>query len=194
MATQLIRADAVIKVGGSLYELPDLGPRLSRWLQTLTVERIILVPGGGPLADAVRELDQIHHLGDEEAHWLALRSLSLSARFLQALLPGSVVCDRLAECTSAWTGRRVPVLDPLCFALADERSADPLPHTWSTTSDSLAARVASVAGAAEVILLKSVPVPANLEEASACGLVDPHFCKAAASLTVRTLNFRAWST
>ena len=54
-------------------------------------------------------------------------------------------------------------------------------------------RVASVAGAPEVILLKSVPVPANLEEASACGLVDPHFCKAAASLSVRTLNFRAWS-
>ena len=57
----------------------------------------------------------------------------------------------------------------------------------------VAARVASVAGAPEVILLKSVPVPANLEEASACGLVDPHFCKAAASLSVRTLNFRAWS-
>jgi aspartokinase-like uncharacterized kinase len=193
MATQLIRADVVIKVGGSLYDLPDLGPRLSQWLQTLPVEKIILVPGGGPLADAVRELDQIHYLGDEKAHWLAVHSLSVSARFLQALLPGSVLCDRLAECISAWAGRRAPVLDPLCCALADEGSADPLPHTWSTTSDSLAARVASVAGAPEVILLKSVTVPENLEEASACGLVDPHFCKAAASLTVRTLNFRAWS-
>ena len=156
MATQLIRADAVIKVGGSLYDLPDLGPRLSRWLQTLPVERIILVPGGGPLADAVRTLDQIHHLGDDEAHWLALRSLSLSARFLQALLPGSVLCDRLAECTSAWAERRVPVLDAWCFALADERSADPLPHTWSTTSDSLAARVASVAGAPDVIVARDL--------------------------------------
>src|SRR5207244_11083590 len=124
---------------------------------------------------------------------LTWRARSRRARSLQPLLPVSVVCDRLAECTSAWAERRVPVLDAWCFALADERSADPLPHTWSTTSDSLAARVASVAGAPEVILLKSVPVPANLEEASACGLVDPHFCKAAASLSVRTLNFRAWS-
>jgi len=193
MTTQLIRGDAVIKVGGSLYDLPDLGPRLSRWLQTLPVNRIILVPGGGPLGDAVRTLDQIHHLGEENAHWLALRSLSVSARFLQALLPGSVLCDRPVECAPAWAERRVPILDPWSFALADERSADPLPHSWSTTSDSLAARVASVAGAPEVILLKSVAVPANLEEASACGLVDPQFCKAAASLTVRTLNFRAWS-
>jgi 5-(aminomethyl)-3-furanmethanol phosphate kinase len=192
MTPQRIRADAVIKVGGSLYDWPDLGPRLASWLKSLAAEKIILVPGGGPLADAVRELDRLHHLGDEEAHWLALRSLSVSARFLQALLPASVVCDRLEECALAWAGRRVPVLDPLGFALADECSADPLPHTWSTTSDTLAARVASVAGAADIILLKSVFVPANLEEASACGLVDPHFCKAAASLTVRALNFRAW--
>src|SRR5262245_19403362 len=81
----------VVKVGGSLYDLPDLGPRLQRWLDALHTRSILIVPGGGALADAVRDLDQIHGLGEETAHWLALRALTLNAYFLAALLPGAVV-------------------------------------------------------------------------------------------------------
>src|SRR5204862_6165233 len=75
----------VVKVGGSLYDLPDLGPRLAAWLRTL-VGPVLLVPGGGAMADAVRHLDRYHGLGAEISHELALRSLTMNAWFLAALL------------------------------------------------------------------------------------------------------------
>ena len=45
----------VIKLGGSLLDLPDLGVRLTRFLHELTPQdsSLILV-GGGPIVDAVR--------------------------------------------------------------------------------------------------------------------------------------------
>lgn len=50
----------VVKVGGSLFDLPDLGPRLRAWLKTLRTADVLLVPGGGPTADVVRSLDRAH--------------------------------------------------------------------------------------------------------------------------------------
>jgi aspartokinase-like uncharacterized kinase len=64
----------VVKVGGSLFDLPDLGPRLEVWLGAR--RSVVLVPGGGPTTDVVRALDRTHRLGEEAAHWLALRSIS----------------------------------------------------------------------------------------------------------------------
>ena len=39
----------VVKVGGSLFDLPDLGPRLRAFLASLADEDRLLVPGGGSL-------------------------------------------------------------------------------------------------------------------------------------------------
>ena len=61
-----------MKVGGSLYDLPDLGPRLRRWLDAHAPREVIVAPGGGPFADVVRDLDRAHRLGEETSHWLAV--------------------------------------------------------------------------------------------------------------------------
>src|SRR5947209_1436057 len=83
----------VVKVGGSLYDLPDLGPRLGRWLGASPGRRALLVPGGGPTADVIRQFDACHGLGEATAHELALRALTLNAHFLAALVPAAVVVD-----------------------------------------------------------------------------------------------------
>jgi hypothetical protein len=89
----------------------------------------------------------------------------------------------------------VPILDPHQFALDDEASADRLPHCWQVTSDSIAARVAIVAEAAEVILLKSISIPEEMDwkEAARHGYVDPHLAQFAGKVcgpVIRVLNFR----
>src|SRR5437763_14345584 len=99
----------VVKIGGSLYDLPDLGPRLRDWLLTLTASKVLLVPGGGPTADVIREFDRVHGLGEQVAHDLALRSLTLNAWFLAELL-GVPVLD---PCGSAWEG--LALLDGFAF-------------------------------------------------------------------------------
>ena len=58
----------VAKVGGSLFDLPQLGPALARWAAEQPAP-VLYVPGGGPFADVIRALDRVHDLGDEAAHW-----------------------------------------------------------------------------------------------------------------------------
>ncbi len=65
MESEKPRFPIVVKVGGSLFDLPDLGPRLVQFLARLPTREIILVPGGGPIADLIRKFDQLHGLGEE---------------------------------------------------------------------------------------------------------------------------------
>jgi acetylglutamate kinase len=59
------------------------------------------------------------------------------------------------------------------------RAADPLPHSWDITSDSIAAFIAGALGAGELILLKPVDGPLD-------ALVDRGFAGARpATLRVR---------
>jgi aspartokinase-like uncharacterized kinase len=188
-------APVVVKLGGSLFDLPGLGKRLAALLGTLRQREIVLVAGGGAAADVIRTLDRTHQLGEEASHWLALRSLGLTAQVLAAVLPGSAVADRLAECGPLWQAGRTPVLDLFAFARDDEGCAGALPHCWDVTSDSLAARVAEVTGARELILLKSVTVPRELgwTEAGRRGFVDGYFPTVIArGVKARAVNLREW--
>jgi aspartokinase-like uncharacterized kinase len=193
----------VVKVGGSLYDLPDLGTRLRGWLATLPSPRVLLVPGGGPTANVVRDLDRRHRLGESTAHDLALRSLTLNAAFLSALLcadasrGGSAevfpVVNPLGRPGALWG--RVCILEPHAFCEADAPNHGSLPACWDTTSDSIAARAAVFLRAGELILLKSVtlPDPCDWAEAGRRGWVDPLFAAAVAGtplLRIRAFNLR----
>jgi aspartokinase-like uncharacterized kinase len=178
----------VAKVGGSLYDLDDLGPRLWGWLCE-TDGPVVLVAGGGPTADLVRGLDRRHRLGDAVAHDLALRAMTLNAHFLAAVLgaagAGPVpVCDPPAG--------RLALLDAHAFWLRDRA----LPESWDATSDALAARAAAVLEADELVLLKSVslPEPVDWDAAARAGHVDLLFSGLARALPrVRVVNLRAGS-
>jgi aspartokinase-like uncharacterized kinase len=179
----------VVKVGGSLFDLPDLGDRLRRWLGSLDMGSVLLVPGGGALADAIRKLDAVHHLGEEAGHWLALQTLAVTARFLLRLLPEAI----LIEHPDNWPAGMLAVLDPYAFALADEGNPGALPYSWSVTSDSIAARAARIAGVGSLVLLKSVDIPpgADWREAAAHGWVDAYFAAAVGEeLAVEAVNLR----
>jgi 5-(aminomethyl)-3-furanmethanol phosphate kinase len=178
----------VVKVGGSLFDLPNLGARLTEFLKSCSGSRVLLVPGGGAAADVVRDWDKRHRLKEERSHWLALRMLQVNAAFLETLLPAAHVV------ASPSNPLPLGILDAFQFACADEASPDHLPHSWDVTSDSMAVRVAAVARAKELALLKSRDWQGTDWEAAArAGLVDRHFPRAikqAADLQVRVVNLR----
>lgn len=171
----------VVKVGGSLFDLPDLSGRLKAVLRDMT-DPVLIVAGGGPAADVVREYDRIHRLGEEAAHWLALRACSLNAHLLARLLDLPVVSDVPANEPRA-------IVDLLAFAIAEE-SRDPFPHRWDVSSDSMAVCVARRAEASALILLKSTLKSVTGNE----DIVDPFFPAAlerAPNLAVAYRNLRA---
>ena len=189
----------VVKVGGSLYEWPALGAMLARWLRGHATRETLIVPGGGPFTDLVRRLTPIHKLDDETAHWLALRSMTMGAGFLDELLAANDYdldfsrIQSLADCTESWARNDRPILDAIAFCSADDLNPGALPHCWDVTSDSVGARFAELIGG-ELVLLKSAePPPGGVAAWVAAGYVDPYFPTIVerARLTVRAVNLRA---
>jgi aspartokinase-like uncharacterized kinase len=86
------------------------------------------------------------------------------------------------------------VFDPRAFLYKDEPHlpGQRLPHNWSVTSDSIAARLAESLPSDELVLLKSLEPPAReLSDLAAVGFVDLHFpVAAAAAVPCRFVNLR----
>jgi len=180
----------VIKVGGSLLDWPELAPALRAWLQCQPLASNLLIAGGGTLVEALRELDRVHGLSEAVAHDLAVRAMSITARFLSAILPEPVLVSDLPDAATA-ESHSIAVLDPVEL-LALSAAQKVLPRSWDTTSDSIAAWIASRAAASELVVLKSCLPSGHTPAAwSAEGYVDRHFPAAASGLSViRCINLR----
>jgi aspartokinase-like uncharacterized kinase len=148
----------VVKIGGGLVSIPGALDRVCQEVSAAAVRHsIIVIPGGGPFADAVRTFDQSVTLSPAAAHWMALLAMDQYGHVLVDRIEGAMLVDEpgsLLECVR--TGS-VAVLAPSRWL----RSADVLPRSWAVTSDSIAAFVAGAMDAARLILVKPA---ANLDE------------------------------
>jgi len=172
------RRIVIVKVGGSLYDLRDLGARLTAVVSSLTDAIPVLFPGGGPTADLVRGWHQQFALSEETAHHLAIQSLRLNAQLLANIMPHADVADDHVMLKAQNEAGRVSVLDPRrrLWEFEQKFTNEAPPHHWDVTSDSLAAWMTIHWPAEELLLLKSVPCPnTTVTEAATQGLVDPYF-------------------
>lgn len=163
--------DALVKLGGSLLA-SDVRPLLGALAGLASARRLAVLPGGGPFADAVRAALQRHPAGDSAAHWMAILAMDQHAQLLAGLEPRSRLCVCADEVEAAAADGRLAVLAPYAWL----RAADPLPHSWDVTSDSLAAWLAARLDARRLLLLKSVAPPGDVRATDAArdGLVDRH--------------------
>jgi aspartokinase-like uncharacterized kinase len=139
----------VVKVGGGLLRSEGLeGLRRACAEATEMARRrpVLVVPGGGPFADAVRAVDEQVGLADGVAHALALRAMDQLGVLLAALLPDAELLTELVA-----PGGLAIVQAAPAFAGRPE-----VPESWTVTSDSLAVLAAAAIGAREAILLKPV--------------------------------------
>jgi probable H4MPT-linked C1 transfer pathway protein len=161
--------DIVVKIGGGVIAAPAALDAVVRAVgETARERRLLVVPGGGPFADTVRTVDAGLGLSDDAAHWMAVLAMDQYAHLLASRLPGAVLVADIHEIGAALHSGRVPVLAPYRWL----READPLPHLWDVTSDSLAAWVSARLGASRLVLVKPPGAPAD-ESA-----VDPYFQRA----------------
>ncbi len=171
----------VVKLGGSLLGTPELQSWLDM-LAHLSDGRIVIVPGGGVFADAVREAQQIGGFNDAAAHHAALLAMDQYGLALQALQPEIVTANLDLEIAERSWQHRAIVWLPSRMVLADET----IPKNWDVTSDSLAAWLADRLGAEELVLVKHADVvdPAtSLLQHMADGVLDKAFMHFAAHLS-----------
>jgi aspartokinase-like uncharacterized kinase len=144
--------DTVIKLGGGLLAAAGHFESALDVIGALGQKhRVLIVPGGGPFADVVRDVDRQYRLSDDAAHWMAMLGMDQYAELIASRLPGAVLVTGLDEIAAASAAPgRVPVLAPTRLL----RERDPLPHSWDVTSDSIAAWITGVIGARRLVLVK----------------------------------------
>lgn len=145
--------EAVIKVGGSLLETPQVLKALGSELSSLAKEhQIVVVPGGGKFADIVRELDTRFRLPAAVSHRMAILGMDQYGFLLSKVIAHSEACDSLKAAREISRGGRIAILLPSKVL----RRFDPFKPSWDVTSDSIAAYIAFKLNAAKVVFVTNV--------------------------------------
>jgi aspartokinase-like uncharacterized kinase len=153
----------VIKIGGGLIAVPGALDQVCAAVAAVSRDhRLLVVPGGGPFADGVRDLQARLRVSNDAAHWMALLAMDQYGYVLAERIAGCVLVDEPGAVAAAVKLGHAGVLAPSRWM----RSADVLPHTWDVTSDSVAAFVAGALEAARLVLVKPT---------GAANAVDPYF-------------------
>src|SRR5262249_5412461 len=157
----------VVKLGGSLAGSPLLRP----WLEALKEcgGHVVLVPGGGPFADVVRDAQQRCGFDDRAAHRLALIAMEQYGLMPCGPEPAPRPAATRAAIARVLGAGGVPVWQPTRMVLGRKE----IPESWDVTSDSLAAWLAATLRAEGLLLVKSATIPegASVEDLAADGIV-----------------------
>jgi aspartokinase-like uncharacterized kinase len=188
----------VVKVGGSLFDLPDLGERLRGWLAGQRPAHNVLIAGGGPLVEQIRAWHAEEPIEDAAAHWMCVDLLTVTAHMLHAWMPETplveddrLLCQRVGEPGAT-------IFGPAPWMRHSEPGLPGtwLPSSWETTSDSIAGRLAAALLADEFVLMKSAlprrKTSRELSALAAMGYIDSVLAQMAPELPpTRLVNLRA---
>ncbi len=161
----------VVKIGGSSAASPDL----SRWIAAVEASSrpTVIVPGGGPFANAVRRHQATIGYDDAAAHEMAILAMAQFACALESLgdrlerAADEAAIDAVLERgrIAVWTARGAVLDDPS------------IEKSWSVTSDTLAAWLAQRLGARDLLLVKRIGVSGStaIDALVGADIVDPSF-------------------
>lgn len=139
---------AVVKLGGSTAG----GAELRLWSAALAAASspLVIVPGGGPFANQVRDAQKRMGFSDTAAHAMAILAMDQFGHVILDRAERFVPAHSLDEMERALEAGRIPVWLPSTLSL----SAPDIRASWDITSDSLAAWLAGKLGAEALLLIK----------------------------------------
>lgn len=135
----------VVKIGGSLF--PEHTKKLIENL-TNSNEKIVLINGGGFLANNLRNLNNEYPHSNEINHWNAILCMNIIGNFIADENDIIETITSLNEIEKVHKMNKIPLL--LVYDII--KKEDPLEHSWNVTSDSIACWVAHKINAKLLIL------------------------------------------
>jgi dihydroneopterin aldolase len=144
------RHPIVVKLGGSVVRSTEL----QAWLEAIVEAPVpvVVVPGGGALADEVRAAQKELGFGDSAAHRMALLAMDQLAWAIAGLRKGFEVGAMEDALQYILRHGRVAVWAP--YALVANRTD--IPHSWTVTSDSLSLWLAGRLGIERLFVIKAI--------------------------------------
>ncbi len=146
--------NAVFKIGGKILEdyknLECTISQLKKLYDDNTLQKIIIIPGGGSYANFIRSIDKKLVIGDDLAHWMAIFSMDYNGTDLNRKFPDFECIDDFEKIQRA---KRI-----FCIFLPYNylKKNDDIPHSWDVTSDSIAIYIANKLNLNECYLIKDV--------------------------------------
>ncbi|MFX1488467.1 MAG: hypothetical protein ACFFBI_04925 [Promethearchaeota archaeon] len=145
---------AIFKIGGKILEdFESLTITISQ-LESLykqgRIHKIILVPGGGTIANFIRIVYDKLMFTEELAHWMGIIAMNYNGIELGKKFPKLLIIDNL---------KRIIESDKIfCIFLPYQylKANDNLPHSWEVTSDSISLYLANEIGLNACFLIKNV--------------------------------------
>jgi aspartokinase-like uncharacterized kinase len=159
----------IVKLGGSLYRTAELKSWLALLADYAQHDSVVVVPGGGPFADMVRQAQALHEFDDPHAHHMALLAMAQYGLILHALQPSAITINTPAQ---------APTSGQLAIWLPDDQllQVEELMQNWDITSDSLALWFAQQHAQSKLALIKCVPViTGDICVLSENGVIDQGF-------------------
>lgn len=150
---------AVVKLGGSLMGSDALDALIARIVACPVP--VVIVPGGGLFADAVRVAQARLGFSDSLAHRLALDAMGAFAEVLAERFGDAPIhAEAAAAAAAARPGR------PMLWTPSNWRAGVPgIPESWALTSDSAALIVARTIHADTLVLVKSAEAASDADPA-----------------------------
>lgn len=163
---------AVVKLGGSTAQAEELAV----WLAALAAARLplVVVPGGGPFADQVRDAQRRLGFSDEAAHAMALLAMEQFGHVILDRHPRFAAAASLGEIGRLLDAGRIPVWLPSPVVLSEPA----IEAAWEVTSDSLAAWLSGRIGAGALVLVKQTGAFGHGDDVASLsrrGIVDAAF-------------------
>jgi len=160
---------AIVKLGGSTAGEPVF----DKWIAALAGSGLplVIVPGGGPFANQVRDAQKSIGFSDTAAHAMAILAMDQFGYIILDRDDRLVPARSLEEIERALADRKIPVWLPSSLAIP----APDIPASWDVTSDALAAWLAGRLGADALLLIKQTKVFSSTEDVvslKARGIVD----------------------
>ena len=118
----------VVKIGGSLF--PEYSINLA---QELVGEDVLIICGGGQLANQIREYHHELNFLPTTSHKTAILCMDILGMLLADKVKGAEAVRSLEEAKKVFDGGKLPVLIPSMLL----EYLDPLEHSWRVTSDSI---------------------------------------------------------
>ena len=142
------RQGLVIKIGGSLFTTSGWQHAVGSLIadESASTQSIVIISGGGAVVDGLRRLDTKTPSSGPLMHRLALEAMGITAQFVATTL-GLPLYEQ-------HSGDSPAVLD--ISKQWAHTAINSLPHSWETTSDSIAATVATTKNSS-LLLIKSSP-------------------------------------
>ena len=145
---------ALFKIGGKILEdLENLDSTISQLEQLYNenlIEKIILIPGGGTLANFIRKVYRKLKFTEELAHWMGIVSMNYNGLELNKKFPKFEITEDFTRLKKL--DKSLSIFLPYEFL----KENDKLPHSWDVTSDSISLFIANELGLNECFLIKDV--------------------------------------